>query len=175
MIDDGLQPKQASANGLRGLRASTLTRQLYVPLALRVDCVVTVHADGKQIVSRTMRCIREVAKFNGAKGRSLVPHHLDSGSSRRAVPALRQSRCRDDGHGLTARAPVLPSEVVTGTAPIASVGLVSARRSELPIRDSPCADTPTSLWGYCDKMGNSKPRKCLMCPNLIPGATSRLG
>ena len=50
-------------------RFHTDPSELYVPLALRtVDCVVTVHADGNQPVSRTMRCIREVAKTNGVKG-----------------------------------------------------------------------------------------------------------
>jgi hypothetical protein len=37
----------------------------YVPVALRtIDCVVTV---GKQ-EARCLRCVREVAKFNGARG-----------------------------------------------------------------------------------------------------------
>lgn len=45
--------------------------ELYVPLALRsVDCVVTVRAKSPEEPTppRLMRCIREVAKFNGADG-----------------------------------------------------------------------------------------------------------
>jgi hypothetical protein len=45
--------------------------ELYVPLALRtVDCVVTVRAKSPEEPTppRRMRCIREVAKFNGADG-----------------------------------------------------------------------------------------------------------
>lgn len=44
---------------------------LYIPLALRtVDCVVTVQRQpsAKPQPPRLMRCVREVAKFNGAKG-----------------------------------------------------------------------------------------------------------
>ena len=45
--------------------------ELYVPLALRtVDCVVTVRTKFPEDPPppRLMRCIREVAKFNGAGG-----------------------------------------------------------------------------------------------------------
>lgn len=43
---------------------------LYVPLALRtVDCIVAVQREqpAESLVPRLMRCVREVAKFNGAK------------------------------------------------------------------------------------------------------------
>ena len=70
VIDDGLTTEASLCEWTAWFaRFHTDPSELYVPLALRtVDCVVTVHADGKQLVSRTMRCIREVAKFNGAKG-----------------------------------------------------------------------------------------------------------
>ena len=70
VIDDGLTTEASLCEWTAWFaRFHTDPSELYVPLALRtVDCVVTVHSDGKQPVSRTMRCIREVAKFNGAKG-----------------------------------------------------------------------------------------------------------
>ena len=52
-------------------RFHTDPMELYVPLALRtVDCVVTVRAKSPEAPPppRLMRCIREVAKFNGAEG-----------------------------------------------------------------------------------------------------------
>ena len=45
--------------------------ELYVPLVLRtIDCVVTVRAKSplEPTLARLMRCVREVAKFNGAHG-----------------------------------------------------------------------------------------------------------
>lgn len=70
VIDDGLTTEASLCEWTAWFaRFHTDPSELYVPLALRsVDCVVTVHTNGKQPVSRTMRCIREVAKFNGAKG-----------------------------------------------------------------------------------------------------------
>lgn len=70
VIDDGLTTEASLCEWTAWFaRFHTDPSELYVPLALRtVDCVVTVHAVGKQPVSRTLRCIREVAKFNGAKG-----------------------------------------------------------------------------------------------------------
>lgn len=50
-------------------RFHTDPMELYVPLALRtVDCVVTVRTKSPEDPTppRLMRCIREVAKFNGA-------------------------------------------------------------------------------------------------------------
>ena len=52
-------------------RFHTDPMKLYVPLALRtVDCPVTVRAKSpsEAPTTRLMRCIREVAKFNGAGG-----------------------------------------------------------------------------------------------------------
>jgi hypothetical protein len=52
-------------------RFHTDPMELYVPLALRsVDCVVSVRAKSPEEPTppRLMRCIREVAKFNGADG-----------------------------------------------------------------------------------------------------------
>ena len=52
-------------------RFHTDPTELYVPLALRtVDCAVTVQQQPptEPQPPRLMRCVREVAKFNGAKG-----------------------------------------------------------------------------------------------------------
>lgn len=70
VIDDGLTTEASLCEWTAWFaRFHTDPSEQYVPLALRtVDCMVTVHADGKQLVSRKMRCIREVAKFNGDKG-----------------------------------------------------------------------------------------------------------
>ena len=52
-------------------RFHTDPAELYVPLALRtVDCVVTARQEpaAEPQAPRLMRCVREVAKFNGAEG-----------------------------------------------------------------------------------------------------------
>lgn len=52
-------------------RFHTDPSELYVPIALRtVDCFVTAQrsSPSEPKVPRLMRCVREVAKFNGAQG-----------------------------------------------------------------------------------------------------------
>lgn len=52
-------------------RFHTDPTELYVPLALRtVDCIVTLRQQtpAEPLAPRLMRCVREVAKFNGAQG-----------------------------------------------------------------------------------------------------------
>lgn len=52
-------------------RFHTDPSELYIPLALRtVDCIVVVQPKpaAANPPARLMRCVREVAKFNGAKG-----------------------------------------------------------------------------------------------------------
>lgn len=56
-------------------RFHTDPRELYIPLALRtVDCLVEVRPQPPAAPTppRMMRCVREVAKFNGAQGIELM-------------------------------------------------------------------------------------------------------
>ncbi len=50
-------------------RFHTDPSELYVPVALRtVDCLVTVQRSEPTQAPRRLRCVREIAKFNGVEG-----------------------------------------------------------------------------------------------------------